>query len=218
MQLPEAAKEFDKLDKTWLKIMTDTAKNTNAHDACLAEGRVGILTEMSSALDKCQKSLTDYLETKRNAFPRFFFISDDELLSVLGTSDVTSIQEHMLKLFDNCAELIFARNNRVVKGMVSSEGESFEFRTVGAHPPMHLHAYANTRTCIKSFVCGLASAFCTSLLHTRVYACVRACACIHFLPHRICASQLSYTHAQFLTCPHNQTNRLCLSRARWSPG
>jgi hypothetical protein len=131
-QLPEAAKEFDKLDKTWLKIMTDTAKNTNAHDACLAEGRVGTLTEMSSALDKCQKSLTDYLETKRNAFPRFFFISDDELLSVLGTSDVTSIQEHMLKLFDNCAELIFARNNRVVKGMVSSEGESFEYRTVSA--------------------------------------------------------------------------------------
>jgi hypothetical protein len=131
-QLPEAAKEFDKLDKTWLKIMTDTAKNTNAHDACLAEGRVGTLTEMSSALDKCQKSLTDYLETKRNAFPRFFFISDDELLSVLGTSDVTSIQEHMLKLFDNCAELIFARNNRVVKGMVSSEGESFEYRTVSS--------------------------------------------------------------------------------------
>jgi len=130
LQLPDAAKEFDKIDKTWMKIMSDTAKNTNAHDACLAEGRVGVLTEMSGNLDKCQKSLTDYLETKRNAFPRFFFISDDELLSVLGTSDVTSIQEHMLKLFDNCAELIFARNNRIVKGMVSAEGESFEFRTV----------------------------------------------------------------------------------------
>ncbi|KAJ1493380.1 dynein heavy chain, N-terminal region 2-domain-containing protein, partial [Baffinella frigidus] len=86
--------------------------------ACLAEGRLQTLAEMSGALDKCQKSLTDYLETKRNAFPRFFFISDDELLS-----------EHMLKLFDNCAELIFARNNKVVKGMISSEGESFDYRT-----------------------------------------------------------------------------------------
>lgn len=31
----------------------------------------------------------------------FFFISDDELLSVLGSSDPTSIRVHLLKLFDN---------------------------------------------------------------------------------------------------------------------
>ena len=29
---------------------------------------------MGERLDKCQKSLTDYLDTKRNAFSRFYFI------------------------------------------------------------------------------------------------------------------------------------------------
>lgn len=52
---------------------------------------------------------------------RFYFISDDELLSVLGSSDATSIQEHSLKLFDNCGSLKFARGNKVITGMVSSE-------------------------------------------------------------------------------------------------
>lgn len=52
----------------------------------------------------------------------------DELLSILGTSDPTSVQEHMLKLFDNCGSLRFGRGNKTVIGMESSEGEAFGFR------------------------------------------------------------------------------------------
>lgn len=52
----------------------------------------------------------------------------DELLSILGTSDPNSVQEHMLKLFDNCANLRFGRGNKTVIGMTSSEGEGFNFR------------------------------------------------------------------------------------------
>lgn len=90
--------------------------------------RLDTLNELSESLETCQKSLSEYLDTKRCAFPRFFFISDDELLSVLGTSDPTSVQEHMLKLFDNCAALQFGRGNKSVVGMVSAEKESFTFQ------------------------------------------------------------------------------------------
>lgn len=38
-QLPQEAKRFDTIDKVWLKIMADTAKNTNVLDACSADGR-----------------------------------------------------------------------------------------------------------------------------------------------------------------------------------
>ena len=127
-QLPEEAKRFDKIDKAWKKIMTETAKNTNVLDCCSVENRLSSMAELSEQLERCQKSLSEYLDTKRNAFPRFFFISDDELLSILGTSDPTSVQEHMLKLFDNCASLKFGRGNKTVIGMTSSEGESFDFR------------------------------------------------------------------------------------------
>ena len=127
-QLPQEAKRFDAIDKSWAKIMNDTAKNTNVLDACAADGRLKELKRLSEELESCQKSLSEYLDTKRNAFPRFYFISDDELLSILGTSDPTSVQEHMLKLFDNCAQLKFGRGNSLVTGMISSEKEDFDLR------------------------------------------------------------------------------------------
>jgi dynein heavy chain len=38
-QLPQEAKRFDTIDKAWLKIMADTAKNTNVLETCSADGR-----------------------------------------------------------------------------------------------------------------------------------------------------------------------------------
>jgi len=72
-------------------------------------------------------SLSDFLDSKRKPFPRLFFISDEEMLQVLGSSDATALQEHYLKMFDTCACLIFGRQNKFVTGMLSSEGESYSY-------------------------------------------------------------------------------------------
>ncbi|ESN91800.1 hypothetical protein HELRODRAFT_96436 [Helobdella robusta] len=130
-QLPEETKKFDQIDKTFKKIMTDTHKSPNIKRACHQDNRLPELQELSQGLEKCQKSLNDYLDSKRNSFPRFFFISDDELLSILGSSEPECVQEHMVKMFDNIAML-----NKVTKastsisaiGMVSGEGEVMDFK------------------------------------------------------------------------------------------
>jgi len=129
LQLPEEAKKFDRADKAFKKIMQNTKDNPTVLAACCQEGRLEEFKSLTAEFDRIQKSLTDYLDTKRSAFPRFYLISDDELLSILGTSDCRAVQPHMLKLFDNCKELEFSRGNTVV-GMFSDEGEHFNFHTV----------------------------------------------------------------------------------------
>ncbi|XP_054248884.1 dynein axonemal heavy chain 10 [Indicator indicator] len=130
-QLPEEAKIFDSVDRMFKKIMDETVKEPTIKKSCEAPNRLSDLHHINDVLEKCQKSLNDYLDSKRNAFPRFFFISDEELLSILGSGDPLCVQEHMIKMYDNIASLRFQDGDgdeKIATAMISAEGEVMEFR------------------------------------------------------------------------------------------
>lgn len=61
---------------------------------------------MSSKLEAIQKALDMYLETKRQIFPRFYFLSNDDVLEILGQSqNPAAMQPHLKKCFDNIKSL-----------------------------------------------------------------------------------------------------------------
>lgn len=65
-------------------------------------GLLDTLGKMYEKMEAIQRALEQYLETKRHIFPRFYFISNDDLLEILGNSKKPElVQPHFKKLFDN---------------------------------------------------------------------------------------------------------------------
>lgn len=64
------------------------------------------LSEISAKLEEIQKALDMYLETKRQIFPRFYFLSNDDVLEILGQSqNPEAMLPHLKKCFDNIKSL-----------------------------------------------------------------------------------------------------------------
>lgn len=64
------------------------------------------LSEISAKLEEIQKALDMYLETKRQIFPRFYFLSNDDVLEILGQSqNPEAMLPHLKKCFDNIKTL-----------------------------------------------------------------------------------------------------------------
>nr|XP_015200682.1 PREDICTED: dynein heavy chain 14, axonemal isoform X2 [Lepisosteus oculatus] len=127
-QLPAEAKLFLKVDQTWKDIMQRTEERPNALKAATSPGVLEILQASNMHLDKIQRCLEDYLETKRMVFPRFYFLSSEDLLDILSQSkNPNAIQPHLAKCFDNVHSLDIqdqAKIHPVVAMLRSAENET----------------------------------------------------------------------------------------------
>ena len=85
-QLPGETTKFKQVDRFWKELFRKIKSKAwcNAMDAMNMPGLLDQLRWANDTLDQVQKSLEAYLETKRQAFPRFYFLSNDELLSILS--------------------------------------------------------------------------------------------------------------------------------------
>ena len=132
-QLPADYKMFIVTDTAWREIMKATRDDPSALQSGTRTGLKESLEKQHTALEAIQKRLDEYLETKRMAFPRFYFLSNDELLQILSHSkDPDAVQEHLVKLFDNIARLRLRPDGGSgagadVEAMISGEGEEVLF-------------------------------------------------------------------------------------------
>jgi len=124
-QLPEASKNFAKVNKLFKELMRKTYTDPVVINRCKQEGLLEMLTRFHKELDTIQKSLEDYLQTKRKAFPRFYFLSNDELLKILSnTRQPRLVNDYLSKCFDGikCVNFVSESSNEIIE-MVSPENE-----------------------------------------------------------------------------------------------
>ena len=124
-QLPAETSKFEKVDKSWKSIMRVVNTNPNCVATGTHKGRKELFAKHNATLDSIQKKLEEYLETKRASFPRFYFLSNDELLEILAqTKDPRAVQPYLRKCFDNLVRLEFKGSGILdIRKMFSSEGE-----------------------------------------------------------------------------------------------
>lgn len=70
VQLPDEARKFDDIDKAYRRTMMDCVKNPLVIPICTSAGRLLEFQGLVMGLEKLQKSLNDYLDSKRRIFPR----------------------------------------------------------------------------------------------------------------------------------------------------
>ncbi|MEE6512880.1 hypothetical protein FKM82_020191 [Ascaphus truei] len=132
-QLPEDSKIFDQIDLDFKELMVGAVKTPNVVQATNLPGLYEELEKMQASLAVCEKALSEYLETKRLTFPRFYFVSSADLLDILSKgNDPVEVSRHLAKLFDSLCKLEFKLdlNNKPLNiglGMYSKDDEYVAF-------------------------------------------------------------------------------------------
>lgn len=142
-ELKKESASFKKdVHKVMIKMIKDISDNERnfvsskfgRYEPTHEDKRLMELEKIHEKLEELEKQLINYLESKRKSFPRFYFISNDDLIEILSQSkDVAKFQSHVNKLFE-CIKKFGEENSVCFISMISPEGEEVAFETSQSFP------------------------------------------------------------------------------------
>jgi len=177
----------------------------------------------------------DYLEQKKKAFPRFYFVSNQALLDILSNgNNPIKVSEYLGDCFDGVKTLNFEKDPQLGKiscGMYSKENEyvpfHYDFKAEGAVETVSgtsvlyvHHAHRDKHTCVHMYIHThvLLSIMRTPCVHTHIYihiytyiytyTCVDTHTYIHICIH-------IHTHTYANTYTHVHAHVVCYMRVWW---
>ena len=125
--LPVVAGRFSHVNTQWANIMNSVKLNPVVIEVCYNNPKIQEQIKYArDTLETILKSLYEYLNTKRKAFPRFYFLSNEELLSILSNSrELETSQKFINKCFEGINKIIL--DEEMITAMESPEQEIVQF-------------------------------------------------------------------------------------------
>ena len=128
--MPKESEQFIGIDADVKRILADAFQKKIALDYCTQDWVMPDLERVEKELSVCEKALLDFMDSKRRAFPRFYFVAQNDLLDILSNGNNPSkVMVHMPKIFQAIDTLELAENGPdqrpSAKGIHSSVGKEY---------------------------------------------------------------------------------------------
>ena len=136
-ELPRESEKFVNIDNNVRRILKDGFDKKICLDFCIQDYVFKALEDVEAELKVCEKALYEFMEGKRRAFPRFYFVSTNDLLDILSNGNSPAkVMVHMPKIFQAIATLELKDDGERPKaiGLSSSIGVG----TVDFYEPLKL--------------------------------------------------------------------------------
>lgn len=111
-ELPEDASRFITIDIDTRKVLHKAWDIKNVKQAFNEDGLRNKLDGIQEQLDICKKSLADFLDGRRRQFPRYYFVSEADLLDILSNGGTPEkILQHISKIYLSTKTLTLSPND-----------------------------------------------------------------------------------------------------------
>ena len=128
--LPVESSRFQNVSNEFLTLMRKVYKAPFILEIITIPNLQKSLEFLSDSFKKIQKALGEYLEKQRSAFPRFYFVGDEDLLEILGNSkNLNHIQKHLGKMFAGISSVGVLEDQKSIISIHDRSNESFSLAT-----------------------------------------------------------------------------------------
>lgn len=121
--LPVEASRFNNISFEFLALLKRVSQFTLVIEVLSIPNLVSSLQKLADALIKTQKGLSEFLERQREEFPRLYFIGNDDLLELLGSSSIQDSDKHLRQMFAGVASINYDQDSCFITAVNSPQGE-----------------------------------------------------------------------------------------------